>query len=503
MNWLTQHWLAGVLLMAYTAMLLYNAYLGSRFSKGLSEFYVGGRNMSGVVIGMSFFATFASTNSYIGHAGKGYAYGLPWLVMALSLVVFTYLSWRWVGPHLRRFAQHWDALTIPDYLGSRFVPAESDKSSHALRIASALVIVFASLLYLIAIFKGAGHLFQQFLGVPYETAVAITLVIVMLYTSVGGFVSVVRTDVMQGLLMVMGSMTIFYFVTDAAGGVGAITQLRDRPETEFLFELNGGIPFLVLLGISLSGSLKLLVDPRQISRFYALKDDAAVRQGVWVAVIGLVLVQFCIFPVGVYAHLIMEGVTDTDLIVPTLVSDPSVFPLWAADFLIVAIVAAAMSSMDSVLLVAASTLYKNLVQPIMQLRGTDLLNMRSQLRLTRLAVIGFAIVAALLALNPPGDIVQITIFSGSLYAVCFFPAVVLGLHWQRGSATAVLSSVIVGVLTLLIWMVTGLSSMLHEVFPALAASLLVYVAVAKQTANVPNVFLKGGQQGGKPTGSEN
>ncbi len=469
MEWLLQHWLAGVLLVLYTIMLLTNAYLGSRASRdGLSGYYVGARNMGGLAIGVSFFATFASTNSYIGHAGKGYDYGLPWLLMALTLVLFTYLSWRWVGPKLRRFASHWDALTIPDYLGSRF--ASDDHPRHVLRVAAALVIVFSSLLYLMAIFKGAGHLFQQFLGIPYEGAVAVTLVIVMLYTSIGGFVSVVRTDVVQGVLMVLGSATIFYFVTDAAGGVGAIAQLAERPDTEFLFELNGGIPFLVLMGISLSGSLKLLCDPRQISRFYALRDDAAVRQGVWIAVIGLSLVQFCIFPVGVYAHLLMEGVTDTDLIVPTLVNDPAIFPLWAADFLIVAIVAAAMSSMDSVLLVAASTLYKNVVAPF---RATT-----RELQWTRLAVIGFAVVAAGLALNPPGDIVEITIFSGSLYAVCFFPAVVLGLHWRRGSSAAVMASMIVGVSVLLLWILSGLRGTLHEVFPALLASLVVYVLVS-------------------------
>lgn len=469
MDWIAQHWLAVVLLLAYTGVLLHNAYLGSRASRsseGLSGYYVGGRNMGGVMIGVSFFATFASTNSYIGHAGKGYAYGLPWLLMAAALVFFTWVSWRWVGPSLRRFASHWDALTIPDFLGSRYIPADQDSSRHPLRIVSASVIVFASLLYLIAIFKGAGHLFQLFLGVPYEAAVGITLVIVVLYTSIGGFVSVVRTDVMQGTLMVLGSMTIFYFVTAAAGGVGAITELQRMPEKSFLFDLNGGIPFLVLLGISLSGSLKLLVDPRQTSRFFALRDERAVRQGIWIAVIGLAVIQFCIFPVGIYAHLILDGVTDTDLIVPTLVSDPSVFPIWAADFLIVAIVAAAMSSMDSVLLVAASTLYKNLIEPIRQTHR--------QVQWTRFAVVGLAVLAALLALRPPGDIVEITIFSGSLYAVCFFPAVVIGLHWHRGSAAAVLASMAVGVGVLLFWIVSGLRGTLHEVFPALFASVLVF-----------------------------
>ena len=93
----------------------------------------------------------------------------------------------------------------------------------------------------------------MFLNVPYETGVGITLVIVVMYTSIGGFVSVVRTDVLQGMLMLLGSVMIFYFVTRAAGGIGVITEFRSLPDKAFLFELNGGIPFAVLLGVSLSG----------------------------------------------------------------------------------------------------------------------------------------------------------------------------------------------------------------------------------------------------------
>ena len=319
-------------MLLYTGVLLYNAYLGNAASRGLSGYMVGNRAMGGVVVGISFFATFASTNSYIGHAGKGYAYGFAWLTMAVLLVIFSWVSWRWVGPPMRRFASAWDALTIPDFLGSRFVPPGPSAERHPLRLAAAVVIAFSSLLYLLAIFKGAGHLFQFFLNVDYELAVGITLVIVMLYTSIGGFVSVVRTDVIQGLLMLIGSVMIFYFVTRAAGGISAVGELRLNPEKDFLFDLNGGVPFAVLLGVSLSGSLKLLVDPRQISRFFALKDDAAAQQGIWVAAGGLAIILFCLFPVGIYAHLILTDVSDTDLIVPTLVSDPSRLPLLGCRF---------------------------------------------------------------------------------------------------------------------------------------------------------------------------
>ena len=475
MNWMAQHWLALALLAGYAGMLFYNAYLGNKASRGMAGYYVGNREMNGIVVGISFFATFASTNTYIGHAGKAYDYGVAWFTMAVLLVVFSWISWRWIGPPLRRFASQWDALTIPDFLGSRYIASSDRQGRHPLLQISALVIVFASLLYLLAIFKGAGHLFQMFLDVPYEAGVGLTLLIVVLYTSVGGFVSVVRTDVLQGLLMLLGSIVIFYFVTRAAGGVTSIATLNALPDKQFLFELNGGIPFAVLLGVSLSGSLKLLSDPRQLSRFYALKNEAEVLRGKWIATIGLAIVLGCLFPVGIYAHLILKEVTDTDLIVPSLVNDAAVFPLWATDFLIVSILAAAMSSMDSVLLVAASTLYKNIVAPFSP--------SSRELLWTRTAVIGFSIVAALLALKPPGDIVEITIFSGSLYAVCFFPAVVFGLYWRLGSARTVLWSMAIGISALIVWIATGLRQDLHEVFPALLLSSLTYYLLSRAEAS--------------------
>ena len=203
MTWMAQHWLALALLGAYTGMLFFNAYLGNQASRGMAGYYVGNREMSGIVVGVSFFATFASTNTYIGHAGKAYEYGVAWFTMAVLLVLFSWVSWRWIGPPLRRFAAQWDALTIPDFLGSRYIAGPGKPARHPLLQASALVIVFASLLYLLAIFKGAGHLFQMFLDVPYEAGVGLTLMIVVLYTSVGGFVSVVRTDVMQGILCLL------------------------------------------------------------------------------------------------------------------------------------------------------------------------------------------------------------------------------------------------------------------------------------------------------------
>ena len=131
--------------------------------------------------------------------------------------------------------------------------------------------------------------------------------------------------------------------------------------------------------------------------------------------------------------------------------------------------------MDSVLLVAASVLYKDLVEVASPVAHP--------LAWTRGGVVGLAAVSAVAALRPPGDIIEITIFSGSLYAVCFFPALVFGLHWRRGSAWAVLASMALGVSVLIGWLLLGLGAYVHEVFPALLVSCVAYLCVARVTTD--------------------
>ena len=135
--------------------------------------------------------------------------------------------------------------------------------------------------------------------------------------------------------------------------------------------------------------------------------------------------------------------------------------------------------MDSVLLVAASVLYKDVVEIVHPAAHP--------LTWTRIGVVGLALLAAWVAVRPPGGIVEITIFSGSLYAVCFFPAIVFGLHWRRGSPQAVLASIVSGVLVLVGWLLVGGREFVHEVFPAMLVSCLSYVWVA----NVPRPALEG------------
>ncbi len=466
---LQEYWLVHLLLTVYTVLLAHHAWTGNRQTRGLADYYVGGRAMGGVAVGLSYFATYSSTNSFVGFSGQAYSWGPRWLLLVPFIVLLTLAAWVFVAPRLREFTGSVNSLTIPDYIGLRF-------ESQAARVSAAGILLFASFFYMTAVFTGIGNLLERFLGIPYEAAIAAVFVIVLVYTVAGGFIAVVKTDMVQGLVMIAAAILLFRGTSAAAGGLGSILPGADEafPQSP-PFSFSGPV-LPVLLGVLFATTVKALVEPRQLSRFYALKDRKAAFRGLWISLLCFALVYSLLTPIGLLARRILPpGVGDTDLVVPELIADPDIFSPGVAAFLLVAMVAAAMSSLDSVLLVMASTAQRDVIETI---RGP--VGEAAALRWTRILVAVFAAVTMLLALRPPGDIVTLTSWSGSLYAACFFPAVVLGLYCRRGNGVAVLSSFGAGLGVLLLWGRLELSQLVHPVFPALVLSIVAYLAVSFQ-----------------------
>ena len=305
-----EYWLVHLLLLFYTVVLAYHAWQGNKSTKGLADYYVGGRSMGGVVIALSFFATYSSTNSFVGFSGQSWSWGLPWLLLVPFVVMFSFVAWTWVAPRLRDFTEALDSLTLPDFIGFRF------KSTPA-RVFAAVIIIFASFFYMTAVFKGIGNLLEAFLEIPYRTAIMIVFVIVMLYTVIGGFISVVKTDAVQGVVMIFAAFLLFTGTVRAAGGLGAIFDVGNAPETEHLFTWTGGEALPFVLGVLFAGTIKFAVDPRQLSRFYALKSRNEARIGVWVSTLTFGVVYAMLAPLGIYARRVLPaGIEDTDLVVP-------------------------------------------------------------------------------------------------------------------------------------------------------------------------------------------
>jgi SSS family transporter len=480
---LREYWMVHSLLLLYTVMLAHHAWTGNRKTKGLADYYVGGRNMGGWIIGLSFFATYASTNSFVGFSGRTYQWGLPWMLFIPTAIAFSLFAWLVVAPRLRAFTAAMDSLTIPDFIGFRFGSAPA-------RVFAALIVIVASFFYMTAVYKGIGALLEEFLDIPFRASIVIVFLVVMLYTMIGGFISVVKTDSVQGVVMILAALILFFGTVRAAGGLGALTEVRAQPGGEALFTWGGGVAIPVLMGTMFAGLVKFAVEPRQLSRFFALEGDKAIRTGMIVSTATFAAVFSLLIPVGIFARRVLppEAVTvggsiNTDQVVPSLLT--TVFGEGTGAFLLVAMVAAAMSSLDSVLLVMASTTERDVVSVVRPGRTEA-----EEMRWTKGWVALFAAITAVISLGPVPGIVELTAFSGSLYGACFFPAIVLGLHWTRGSASAVMTSFVVGIVVLLGWDLVPGSEVLHEVFPAMVLSFSTYVAVSLATPDGANATVR-------------
>jgi SSS family transporter len=472
MNWLAEYWLRLLFVVCYLAMLAHHSWVASRGAKSIGDYLIAGRTLGGWVIALSFYATFVSTNTFVGHAGKSWDVGLIWYVKGGVIVLCAYAAWYLVAPRFFVKAREYASLTLPDFLGHRY-------GSLALRRASAIVIVVASVIYLVAVYKGSALALQEFLGMDYRVAALAIFVVVTSYTLIGGFRSVVLTDAVQALLMLAGAVTMLVAVLHRGGGLLPIlANLREQDPA--LVSWKGNMPLMAILGLSLAGGMKLLVDPRQISRLYGLKDQKALRLAKVVSPLLILITYVCLLPIGAFARAFIPAgaITDSDLVMPYLLGTAAILGPVMSSFFLLVLLSAAMSSLDSALLVAASSAGRDVL-----IIGDD--DPRTIGR-TRLWVVLISLVSMLLALNPFGSIVTITAFAGSLYAACFLPTLVAGLYWKRGTGAGAVACVVVGATTVIGWHFAkraGWTSW-HEVYAGFGVAVLAYLAVSLLTQPV-------------------
>lgn len=475
MDWLSQHGWQLLLIIAYIAMLVHHALAGRKESGSVDGYLVAGRNMGGVVIALSFYATFMSTNTFIGASGKSWDYGLSWCVGGIVLTTMAILSWTVVAPRFVPLTREYNSLTVADFLGTHY-------ESPTVRRMAGILVALSSVLYLIAIYRGASLAIETFLGLPYVWCVLIAAIVVTAYTLTGGFKSVVMTDAVQGVLMLFGAVALFVALLTSRGGVTAMMQGLKEVSPSFT-SWTDAAGLTAALAYSIAVGVKYLVEPRQLSRFYGLKDAGALRTAAWIAPLAILVSYFCLLPLGAMARTIVDSdaITDTDNIVPYLLGPGDVLGPFVGTLFLLVLVSAAMSSIDSVLLVAASTMSRDVLR-LADVHSTDSDTLH-EVRQTRKWIVIISLVAATAALLPfTRDIVRMTKFSGSLYGACFVPVLVVGLFLRRRSATAALVTIAVGSATVIGVFVlrTMKLTTIQEVYPGIAVGLVVYLMLTWQ-----------------------
>jgi sodium/proline symporter len=405
-------------LVAYQALLLGIGWWASRRNLDSEDFYLGGRKLGAAVAALSASASSSSAWSLLGVSGAAFAWGLPAVWLIPSTIGGFLINWFLIAPRLSRQSRSSGALTLTEFLAG----PPGDPARRTMMRLGAAVILFSFTFYIAAQFQAAGNTFAGVLAVNRDAAILIGAAVVLAYVWLGGFWAASVTDSVQGILMALSALLLPLLALVAVGGPSAlIAGLNTDGGNAFeLWTGQASMPAAVGFVFGLFGiGLGYPGQPHVVNRFMAIKDEAAIVRGRRIAVAWAVIIYCGMVVLGWCGRLLAGELADGEQLLFALAV--MLLPAALAGIMVSAILSAIMSTADSQLLVAASSVSHDL-------RGGSSGN-RGGLALARWVVLGVGAVAVLLAVLFPETIFNRVLFAWQALAAAFGPLLVVTL-WR-------------------------------------------------------------------------
>ena len=462
----------------YMAICLGLGVLAWRRTRTLGDFILGGRSLGSWVTALSAQATDMSGWLLMGLPGLAYASGFDSVWLLLGLAVGTWLNWRWVAAPLREATERLgDALTLPDYLERRF-----EDRSRMLRALSAAFILVFFVFYTSSGFVAAGRLFEALFGLPYVEAMFWGTAVMLVYTFLGGFLAVSWSDVLQGSLMFVALVMVAVMGLALAGGPGETFARLEALDASLLdpFAADGG-ETLGAIGILslLAWGLGYAGQPHILARFMAARSVAHITVARRVAMGWVIVVLVAAVVVGLTGRLVLpQPLTGTDTEKVFIVMSTTFLHPALAGLCLAGVMAAIMSTASAQLLVASSAFAQDFYGSLFR-RGAG----RAELLWAgRLAVLGIAALAFVLALDPDSTVLGLVAWAWAGFGAAFGPAIILSIYWPRMTRAGAFAGILVGGATVIFWKQfahLGGVFALYELLPGFLLSALAIVLVSR------------------------
>ena len=460
--------------LAYILLMLGIGYVAWKRTSNLSDYILGGRSLGPLPSAISAGASDMSGWLLLGLPGYAYAAGYEAIWIAVGLLAGTWLNWLFVASRLRTYSlSAGDSLTLPSFFENRF-----NDTSRVLRVICAFFILLFFLFYTSSGLVAGGKLFETVFGLDYTVAVIVGTVAVVSYTFFGGFLAVTWTDVIQGLLMFAALLLVPIMAINADGGWAATSAAMEAKNPEFLDAFTGtdGAALGVLSILSLLGwGLGYFGQPHILARFKAIRSEDDVPAARRIAVIwsglGLFGALLCGFAaIGYFETPLDDGERAFMLLVDAL------FHPIIAGVLLAAILAAILSTADSQLLVSSSALAEDFYKALFRKEASQ----EELVWVGRFAVVGIAIIACILGLNPDSKVLELVSYAWAGFGAAFGPALILSLFWRNMTRNGAIAGIVVGGATVVIWgnMSGGLLD-LYEIIPGFILATIAIVLVSK------------------------
>lgn len=437
-----------LLLILFFAVMVGIGFYSRKHATNVDGFVLGGRSVGPWLTAFAYGTSYFSAVVFVGYAGQfGYKYGISatWIGIGNALIG-SLLAWIVLGRRTRIMSKHLKAKTMPDYFGKRF-------DSNALRVTAAVISFVFLIPYTASVYNGLSRLFEMAFDVPYTVCVVVMAALTCVYVILGGYMATAINDFVQGIVMLVGIVAVIASVLNGQGGfMQAVFKLSeissDIPVTmgqQGAFTSFFGPDPLNLLGVVILTSLGTWGLPQMVSKFYAIRDEKAVKTGTVISTLFAIVVSGGCYFLGGFARLFdsdairnAQGGIVYDAIIPAMLNSLSDILI---GIVIVLVLSASMSTLSSLVLTSSSTLTLDF------LKGNIIKKMdeKKQLLTMRIFLVFFVVISVVIALDPPTFIAQLMGISWGALAGAFLAPFMYGLYWKGVTKSAVWASFICGV----------------------------------------------------------
>ena len=471
----------------------------SRENNTTDDFYLGGRKLGPIVTAMSAEASDMSSWLLMGLPGVAYLTGLAdatWT--AIGLAIGTYINWLIVSKRIRRYTEvAGNSITIPEFFSKRY-----HDNKNILMCIAAIVIIIFFIPYTASGFAACGKLFSSLFGIEYFWAMIISAVIIVGYTALGGFLAASTTDFIQSIIMTIALIVVLAFGINQAGGMDAvINNAKDLSGYLSLVKIHntqtlGADSYGIISIVStLAWGLGYFGMPHILLRFMAIEDDKKLSTSRRVASIWVVIS----LAVAVFIGIVGNGMTKSGAIgvlsdsnsetiivrIADLLSKNGIFFAILAGIILAGILASTMSTADSQLLAASSSVSHNLYVGLFNKE----LSQKASLVVARISVIIIAIIAIFIARDPDSSVFNIVSFAWAGFGAAFGPIVLFSLFWRRSNMYGALAGMVSGGVMVFVWkyLIRPLGGAwdIYELLPAFIVA-SIFIVVVSLLTNKPS-----------------
>lgn len=451
-----------------------------RDTEGEKGYFLGGRQMKGMVAALSAGASDMSAWVLMGLPGSIYLYGMGQVWISVGLLIGTVCAWIFVAPRLRRLSICAnDAITIPQYLTNRFM-----SKSKTLQIICAVIFMIAYCVYSASSIVACGSLFNQVFGMDEKVAMIGATIIILLYTFLGGFNAVCWTDFFQGLLMLMALMAVPIIASILMGRPDfAPAAVVETSENYYNFLSSGKLDWKSIADIlsGLGWGLGYMGMPHILIRYMSIKSEAEMKKSRIIGSFWTAIILAMATVVGLVGHEFLGSALDNDSkslvfinMVRAIFSGNGLL-LFIAGILLSAILAASMSTADSQLLASSSAFSSDVYKPIFRKGASD----KEMLWAGRIVVAIIAVIAFFIASSPgTGGIMALVECAWGAFGAAFGPTILLSLFWKRFTYKGAIAGIVTGFLVDALWYAfLSTPTGLYEIVPGFICSLIAAVIV--------------------------